>query len=296
MNKEPGYALKLGIFVIVGLALLTAAIYFIGKQKNFFTDTFRLRVQFTTVSGLKTGSNVLFSGINAGLVDNIELMTDTTVMVYLVIKKDMQRFIKTDALAAIGSDGLMGDKVLTIYPGTLAGLPVKDNALLISKKRVEMDDLMTSVKTSVDNAGIITGQLAEFTYKMNNNDGVLSRLLTDKEFSGSLKTTLGNLQTSSYEFARFTTNMNSNKGALGKLMNDEGFSNSLDSTMQNLKTGTKGLSDNMEAAKSNFLLKPFFKRKARADAKKAAAAKKALLMKTKKKDTVPLNPADSVRN
>jgi phospholipid/cholesterol/gamma-HCH transport system substrate-binding protein len=296
MSKEPGYALKLGIFVIIGLALLTAGIYFIGKQKNLFSDTFILRVQFTTVSGLKTGNNVLFSGINAGMVDNIELITDTTVMVYLVIKKDMQRFIKTDALAAIGSDGLMGDKVLTIYPGSPAGLPVSNNALIISKKRVEMDDLLSSVKTSVDNAGIITTQLAQFTYKMNNSNGALSRLLTDEEFSGSLKATLGNLQTSSNEFAKFTTKMNSNKGAFGRLMNDEKFSNSLDSTMQNLKTGTKGLSDNMEAAKSNFLLKPFFKRKAKADAKKAAALKKAELIKIKKAAAVPVNAGDSIRN
>jgi phospholipid/cholesterol/gamma-HCH transport system substrate-binding protein len=296
MSKEPGFALKLGIFVIIGLALLAAAIYFLGKQKNLFSDTFRLRVQFTTVSGLKTGNNVLFSGINAGMVDNIELVTDTTVMVYLVIKKEMQRFIKTDALAAIGSDGLMGDKVLTIYPGTPAGLPVSDNALLVSKKRVEMDDLLSSVKTSVDNAGIITGQLAQFTYKMNNSNGALSRLLTDEQFSGSLKATLGNLETSSNEFAKFTTKMNSNKGAFGKMMNDEKFSNALDSTMQNLKTGTKGLSENMEAAKSNFLLKPFFKRKARADAKKAAAFKKAELLKIKKADTVPPNARDSIRN
>jgi phospholipid/cholesterol/gamma-HCH transport system substrate-binding protein len=296
MSRKPGYALKLGIFVTIGLALLIATIYFLGKQKNLFSDTFRLRVQFTTVSGLKTGNNVLFSGINAGIVDNIELITDTTVMVYLVIKKDMQRFIKTDAMAAIGSDGLMGDKVLTIYPGTPGGVPVSNDALLVSKKRVEMDDLLSSVKTSVDNAGIITGQLAQFTYKMNNGNGALSRLISDEQFSGSLKATLGNLETSSNEFAKFTTKMNSNKGAFGKMMNDEKFSNSLDSTMQNLKTGTKGLSDNMEAAKSNFLLKPFFKRKAKAAAKKAAALKKLELLEAKKAGVPALNAVDTIKN
>jgi phospholipid/cholesterol/gamma-HCH transport system substrate-binding protein len=296
MSKEPGFALKLGIFVIAGLVLLTAAIYFVGKQKNFFADTFRLRVQFATVSGLKIGDNVLFSGINAGMVDNIELITDTTVMVYLVLKKEMQRFVKTNAMAAIGSDGLMGDRVLTIYPGTPAALQVTDNALLVSKKRVEMDDLLGSVKISVDNAGIITDQLAQFTYKINNSKGVLSTLLTDEEFSGTLRTTLGNIQVSSDEFAKFTTRMNSSRGAFGRLMNDEKFSNALDSTMQNLKAGTKGLSDNMEAAKSNFLLKPFFRRKAKADAKKAAAAKKAALIKFKKANAAPLNAADSSRN
>src|ERR1700686_1656405 len=121
MNKKSGFTWKLGIFVLSGLVLFVFTIYLIGRQKYFFGSTFHLQAQFKTVSGLKVGNNVRFSGINVGTVDQIELITDTSVMVNLVIRKKYQEFIKTDAKAGIGSDGLMGDKVLTISPGLSSG-------------------------------------------------------------------------------------------------------------------------------------------------------------------------------
>ncbi|MEO5889248.1 MAG: MlaD family protein [Ferruginibacter sp.] len=295
MGKESGFKWKLGMFVMIGLLLFIVTIYFVGKQKNLFGSTFRLKSQFKTVSGLKVGNNVRFSGIDIGTVSEIELMTDTSVMVDLVIKKEVQQFIKADARASIGSDGLMGDKVLTIYPGTSTKETVKDNDMIASKTAIEIEDLMSSVKTSVDNAGIITGQLAQFSYKMNNGNGALSKLITDEGFSSSLKSTLSNLQTSTDEFAKFTTKMNDGNGAFSKLMTDEKFGKTLDSTMSNLQTGTKGLSDNMEAVQHNFLLRGFFKKKKKAEAKKLAEAKK--MEESKRKEGLK-NVSDSmeVRN
>jgi len=263
MKKESGFTWKLGMFVMIALAAFVLTVYFVGKQKNLFGSTFRLRAQFKTVSGLKVGNNVRFSGINVGTVDDITLITDTTVLVELVIKKEVQQFIKTDAKASIGSDGLMGDKVLTISPGAFGTSMVKDNDLIVVKNAIEMEDIMNSVKTSVDNAGIITGQLAEFTYKMNNGKGALSKLISDESFSGSLKSTLSNLQNSTKEFSKFSSKMND--GNIGK---------ALDSTMKNIQGATKGLNENMEAAKHNILLRGYFNKKKRADAKKQAALKK----------------------
>src|SRR5688572_2992893 len=105
MKKESGHTWKLGTFVVIGLILFVVTIYFVGKQKNLFGSTFRLKSEFKTVSGLEVGNNVRFSGINVGTVDEIELLTDTSVMVELLIKKEIQQFIKTDAKASIGSDG-----------------------------------------------------------------------------------------------------------------------------------------------------------------------------------------------
>lgn len=263
MKKESGFTWKLGMFVIIGLVLFIGTIYFVGKQKNLFGNTFHLKAQFKTVSGLKEGNNVRFSGINIGTVHGIELITDSSVLVDLVIKKDVQKFIKTDAVATIGSDGLMGDKVLTITPGNGNAETVGNNTLIDSKSAVEMADIMSSLKTSVDNAGIITGQLAEVSYKINNGNGALSKLISDDGFSNSLKGTLTNLQTSTDQFARFTTNLN-----------DGALSSKLDSTMSNLQSGTKGLSDNMDAVKNSFLLRGYFKKQKKADAKKAADLKK----------------------
>src|SRR3954465_3002319 len=114
INKESGFKWKLGMFVTIGLVLFVVTIYIVGKQKNLFGSTLHITSNFKSVSGLKVGNNVRFSGINVGTVDEIELITDTSVKVGFVIKKNVQQFIKTNATASIGSDGLMGDKVLTI--------------------------------------------------------------------------------------------------------------------------------------------------------------------------------------
>ena len=168
----------------------------------------------------------------------------------------------------------MGDKVLTISPGTSSNKIIKDNDFIKSKSAVEMEDLMISVKTTLDNAGLITGELAKFTYSMNNGDGTLNKLMNDKKFANSLQNTLANLEVSTDEFSKFTSSMNNGKGALSKLVSDEQFAAKLDSTMSNLQSGTKGLSENMEAAKENFLLKGYFNKKKKAEAKKLEDAKK----------------------
>ena len=320
MSKEPGSSWKLGMFVTIGLILFAATIYFIGKQQNLFGSTFHLVAQFKSASGLKEGNNVRFSGINIGTVDGITL-TDSLVIVDLVIRKKVQEFIKTDATATIGSDGLMGDKVLTINPGTVSTEFVKDGDFIKTKKAIDMDDIMASLKTNVDNAGIITAQLAEFTYKINNGNGILSRVISDSTFSNSLETTLTNLQNTSKEFSTFAVSMNNDKGALALLSNEE-FSNgiekavadlqtsanqfamfssrmndgngplsrlvsddkiglTLDSTMTNLQGATKKLDENMEALQHNFLLRGFFKKKAKAEVKKADDIKKSANLKLK---------------
>jgi len=233
MNKDAESNWKLGMFVMGGLLLFILTIYFIGKQQNLFGSNFQLKSKFKTVSGLKMGNNVRFSGINVGTVSEIELVNDSSVVVVLTIQKDVQKFIKTDARASIGSDGLVGDKVLTISPGTSSNKIIKDNAFISSTSPIEMDDLMKTVKASVDNAEIITAQLAQFTYNMNNG-----------------------------------------KGTLFKLMNDKKFASKLDATMTNLQIGSKGLSENMEAAKHNFLFRGYFNKKEKEEAKKKEESEK----------------------
>ena len=138
MKKDKSSIWKLGMFVTIGLLLFVVTVYFVGKQKNLFGSTFILQTKFKTVSGLKEGNNVRFSGINVGTINSIELLSDTSVRVEMVIKKDMKKFIKSNASASIGSDGLMGDKVLTIYPGTAAGTQVNENDFILAKSPIEM--------------------------------------------------------------------------------------------------------------------------------------------------------------
>ena len=268
MSKESGYQWKLGMFVILGLVLFVGTIYFVGKQKNLFGSTFELYSKFNSVSGLEVGNNVRLSGINIGTVDEIDFLNDTTVVVKLVIKDEVRQFIKKDAIASISSDGLMGDKVLVISSGKKSNIIVEDNDHLASKRAIEMDDLMISVKKSVDNAAVITAELAQFSLSMNNGNGALSKLVSDEQFGNSIKNTISNLENSTNEFKRFTVNMNNGKGPLSKLVGDERMGKMIDSSLTNVKTATKGMNEVIEAAKHNFLLRGFFKKKQKEEDKK----------------------------
>jgi phospholipid/cholesterol/gamma-HCH transport system substrate-binding protein len=166
----------------------------------------------------------------------------------------------------------MGDKILTISSGKNSNVIVENNNYITSKRSIEMDDLMVSVKKSADNAGVITAQLAQFSYSMNNGNGALSRLVSDEEFGNSIKTMVTNLENSSMEFKRFTVNMNNGKGALSKLVSDERMGKVIDSSLTNVKSATKGVNEVIEAAKHNFLLRGYFNKKKKKEKKKQEAA------------------------
>ena len=233
-NHTNKFKIRLGLFVAGGLALFVLAIFIIGKQKNMFNPVFRLTSTFYNVSGLQVGNNVRFSGINVGTVDNITIINDSTVRVDMLIRKEVQNFIKSDCQVAIGSEGLIGDRLLTISQGSAIAGMAREGQELVSEEPVETDAIMASVQVTAGNAEIISQQLAEIM-----------------------------------------TKINSGNGTLGRLIQDSTIAENFNQTIKNLKKSSKGLDENMEAAKHNFLLKGYFNKKEKAAAKKKEAEEKA---------------------
>ncbi len=222
------FKIRLGIFVAGGLVLFVLAIFIIGKQKNLFNPVYTLNSTFYNVSGLQVGNNIRFAGINVGTVDNIFIINDSTVKVTMMIRKDVQKFIKKDCEAAIGSEGLMGDRLIIITQGGAEAALTQDGDQLASKEPVETDAIMASLKVTAGNVEIITQQLAEIMLKINGGNGTL-----------------------------------------GKLIQDTTIAENLNQTIVNIKKSSKGLDENMEAAKHNFLFRGYFNKKRKAAEQKA---------------------------
>jgi phospholipid/cholesterol/gamma-HCH transport system substrate-binding protein len=197
MPKEKNYKWKLGFFSVGALLIAVGAIYYIGKQKNLFGSVFHISAMFNSVGGLKIGSNVRFGGIDVGTVDDIELVTDTSVQVVMVIQKNVKKFIKKDAKASIGSDGLMGDKVIVLVPGSTGDSAVDEGDSLDSRQPIETDQILASLKVSADNAAVITANLADMTNRINHGKGALGKLLHDTTLSTNISSTMKNLKASS---------------------------------------------------------------------------------------------------
>jgi phospholipid/cholesterol/gamma-HCH transport system substrate-binding protein len=227
MNNQSSNKWRLGLFAVVAMALLLGGLYYVGKQRNLFGSVFQLRSIFNNVSGLKTGSNVRFGGIIVGTVDDIQLLSDSSVLVVMLLQKEVKKFIKKDARVSIGSEGLMGDRVVIITPVNSTPKEVETGDTLVSSAPVEMDAILASLKTSAENAADITGQLAELAYRLNHGNGALSKLIGDTVFARNIS-----------------------------------------ATMVNLKKSSEGLNENMEAAKHNFLLRGYFKKKQKQEDKK----------------------------
>jgi len=222
------YKVRLGLFVAGGLALFVLAIFIIGKQKNLFNPVYKLSSTFYNISGLQVGNNIRFSGINVGTVDNISIINDSTVRVEMAVKREVKQFIKTDSEVGIGSEGLIGDRLLTITHGSADAQEAKEGQELASKEPVETDAIMASLKVTAGNAEIISQQLAEIMYKVNGGEGTL-----------------------------------------GRLIQDTSIAQNLNQTIVNLKKSSKGLDENMQAAKHNFLFRGYFKKKEKAAELKA---------------------------
>src|SRR6201994_3109783 len=112
MKTTSGQKIKIGVFAMAGLVVLVLAIFLIGNKKSLFSATFTVYGMFKNVNGLQVGNNVRFAGINVGVVQDINIETDSTVRVDLTLNSQVRKFIKKDCKIRIGSDGLMGDKLV----------------------------------------------------------------------------------------------------------------------------------------------------------------------------------------
>lgn len=194
MKKKTSNSVKLGVFVTTGIVLLIMGIYFIGQKQRLFSSVFRISGIFNNVSGLQVGNNIRFSGINVGTVENITIITDTSVRVDMSIDKDVQKFIKKDATAIIGSEGLMGNKTINIAPGSFSQKVIESDDVIRTTKPVDFDEILSQLNTTTQNAALITDDLSAITYSIRSGKGTMGRLFMDTTLAENLDQTIKNLR------------------------------------------------------------------------------------------------------
>lgn len=186
--------MKLGIFVTVSVTLFIVGIYLIGKRQQLFSNTFQVSGIFKDISGLQIGNNVRFSGINVGIIDNIEQITDTTVKVDMLINEDSRKFMKKNAKAIIGSDGLMGNKLILITPGAAGKPELADNDVIATTQPISMDDILVKIKVASDNAANITDNISVITQNIRDGKGTVGKLFMDSTLAENVDQALINIK------------------------------------------------------------------------------------------------------
>jgi len=226
MGKKIVNNIKLGVFVVSGLAFLVLLLFMIGKNKSLFGSSYLLKAKFEHVQGLIPGNNVRYSGIQAGTVKTIKIINDTTIEVSMMIETEMQEIIRLDAIASIGTDGIVGNKVVNITPGKQNAELAQDGDFILSKKSIDTDHILETLSNTNNDISEIVGGL-KITVERINNSTALWELLNDKTLPIELRQSAVNLRQTTSKAGLMANDLHAiiadlklGKGSLGILLKD----------------------------------------------------------------------------
>lgn len=232
--------IKLGAFVLTGVILFVLAVLFIGKQSVIFNRTFTVSAIFKNVEGLKDGDNVWLSGVKVGTVKNVRIISEGKVIVDLSLKDKQNEFIKSDAVAVIGSDGFVGNKIVIIKPGNSRRV-INHNDTINSLSPTDTQELFNLAKEVGSNTRMITDDLKLITAKLNKGEGIVGELIHDGELSMEVRQLINSLKLASHNtnqatagLKRIVDEFNSGDGLMTKLLMDTGYVKTFDSTLNSI--------------------------------------------------------------
>ncbi|HYC86168.1 MAG TPA: MlaD family protein [Chryseosolibacter sp.] len=240
-TKEIAQQVKLGAFVLGGLALFLVAVFFIGSENNIFSRTFEVTAIFRNVEGLKEGDNVWLSGVKIGTVTAVKIREQGKVEVTLSLKNNQHHFISRDATASVGSDGLVGNKIVVIAPGKSTAT-IAENDTLQTLSPTDTQDLMNLAKDVGENTRSLTLGLRELTERVNRGEGIVGELFAEGEMSRDLRSTINNLKQTTNNTAKATSELSSlivdmrtGDGLLSTLVYDSAYARDFEQTLKNIK-------------------------------------------------------------
>lgn len=243
MAKQGENNIKLGLFILAGLIVMMFSFYMIGNNTSMFGSSFKLKARFNNLNGLMEGNNVLFSGIQAGTVKSIDIINDTTIEVTMVIDSKVKSYIHNNAEAAIGTEGLMGNKVINIQPGKVNSPIVKNGDLLTAQKLTSMDAMLQTLSKTNNNIATISEALKTTVLKLDTS--AIFNVLNDKNIGISLRSSLKNINDASNNTSEITGGLNQivirikqGKGAAGLLLTDTAFSGNLKTALVKLRSAS----------------------------------------------------------
>jgi len=241
MSESPGRNIRLGLMVLAGLALLVTTLYIIGKNENLFGSHFSLRARFRNISGLMKGNNIRFAGIQAGTVRDIRVLNDTSIEVVMLIDKGLQPYIHKNALAAIGTEGLIGNRIVNLIPVAERAPMAEDGDLLPVQRPISTDDMLVTLDRTNRNLAEITDGLKVTVAKVNGSVALWG-LLNDGRMAGNLRVSLARVRDASVQademmgsLRMLADDVRAGRGSVGRLLVDTGFATELNAAVGKIR-------------------------------------------------------------
>ena len=233
--------IKLGAFVLVGLIFLLLILYMIGKNRTMFGGNYKLRARFENVQGLKSGNNVRYAGIDIGTVEKVSIINDTLMEVKMIIDNKAKFILRKNAIVSIGTDGLVGNKVVNIAASKSDSPLAEENDILPTKKPIDTDEMLRTLNKTNNDIAVIASNLKLTSNKLNNSEALWD-LLNDKSLPDNLKKSATNIRLVTNNLYNMSKDVNSmvskikkGEGSIGKIINDSSFAKSLEDAVINIK-------------------------------------------------------------
>jgi phospholipid/cholesterol/gamma-HCH transport system substrate-binding protein len=168
-GTERSHALRVGVFVLIGLAAFLGMIYALGARARLFEPRFTVSAEFSEVGGLVEGATVRLAGVQIGRVSGVVLPAQPggKVRVDMSIAKRFGDRIRKDSVARIETQGLLGDRIIEITVGTAAAAPVQPNELLTSRDPFDINRVMGESAQVVKSVGALADGLRETAQTLN---------------------------------------------------------------------------------------------------------------------------------
>lgn len=162
--------------------------------------------------------------------------------IFKAIETNLKEIIKKNSIASVGTDGLMGNKLVNIYPGTLSSPLISDGDEILSIQNLDADEMLRTLEYTNSNVAVISENLKIITGNINNSKGTLYTLLMDTTLMGGIGHTIknldimsSNLSMTSAELSDVVYQIKEGKGLVGVLLNDSIMRTDLQKTIREVK-------------------------------------------------------------
>jgi phospholipid/cholesterol/gamma-HCH transport system substrate-binding protein len=299
---------KLGIFIFIGSTLLVIGIFMLGNKEALFKPTFTVKAYFRNIEGLRNGAPVKLSGIDAGAVQDIRVVGDTVSLIEVKMRllDEIRHFITVNTQAEIQTEGLVGNKYVSLRVGESGAEPIKDGGVILAKDPVSFADIIEETQGIMGYTKEMTKDLSEIINRINAGEGTAGKIFTDdalyyaatdltksadkslksitaelniitdqyKSLGQSVKSAVENINRVIIGVDSLLGNASKGQGVLGSLLvegtsadsNFQSLMSNLNDISEESKAAVTSLSENMEALKHNWLFKSYFEERGYWDA------------------------------
>ncbi len=257
-NKRP---VIVGLFIFLGLAFLVAGTLMVGNLHETFKNKMEIVALFDDVGGLQKGNNVWFSGLKIGTVSDLNFYGKSQVEVRLKIDTKTQQYIRKDAMVKLSSDGLIGNKILVIYGGTVMYPEIQEGDTLGVEKTFTSEDMINTLQENNKNVLAITDDFKTISKTLAAGEGTIGKLLTDSSIYLNINAATASLQSASAKaevlinsLADFSSNLNKEGTLANELVTDTVVFNSVKASvvqLQQIADSANAIVSNLKLASSN---------------------------------------------